>query len=214
MASASSIGGRSHSSYTASIPRSSKAACCIAPDSEWATGWPIRTTRFVMPAPLRVRGRSPDTEIAALAGASIGGLARGDQAGDGERHGQAMVVQALDRRADESGRAVDDEVVAVDRDPGAEGAQTRGDPGDRDPIPCGAARPRRGSSCRPRAWVAARQRTGISSIAAATSAGETSIASRPLERTVRSASGSPTPSSAASAAPLRRSRRPSAGAGR
>ena len=39
------------------------------------------------------------------------------------------------------------------------------------PIPCGAARRRRGSSSCPRARAAARHRTGISSIAAATSSG-------------------------------------------
>ena len=28
------------------MPCASNAACCIAPDSEWATGWPMRTTRL------------------------------------------------------------------------------------------------------------------------------------------------------------------------
>ena len=81
-------------------------------------------------------------------------------------------------------------------------------------IPCGAARRRRGSSSRPRACVAARHRIGISSIAAATSAGPRSIARSSLDRTVRSASGSPTPSSSGRRrsrvssirAPIRRSR--------
>ena len=50
------------------MPSVSKAACCIAPDSEWATGWPMRTTRFVMLAPLRVRGRSRDRRSAAEPG--------------------------------------------------------------------------------------------------------------------------------------------------
>ena len=44
----------------ASMPSESKAACCIAPDSECATGWPMRTTRLVMLAPLRGRRRSRD----------------------------------------------------------------------------------------------------------------------------------------------------------
>ena len=42
------------------MPSESNAACCIAPDSEWATGWPMRTTRFVMLAPFRGRRRSRD----------------------------------------------------------------------------------------------------------------------------------------------------------
>ena len=42
------------------MPCSSKAACCIAPDSEWATGWPMRTTRLVMLGPFRGRRRSRD----------------------------------------------------------------------------------------------------------------------------------------------------------
>ena len=65
----------------------------------------------------------------------------------------------------------------------------------------------------PRARLAARHRTGISSMASATSAGETSIARSSAERTVRSASGSPTSGSPASptgrssmSAPIARSR--------
>ena len=42
------------------MPSESKAACCIAPDSEWATGWPMRTTRLVMLAPFRGRRRNRD----------------------------------------------------------------------------------------------------------------------------------------------------------
>ena len=40
------------------MPSASKAACCIAPESEWATGWPMRTTRLVMLAPFRGPRRS------------------------------------------------------------------------------------------------------------------------------------------------------------
>ena len=122
----------------------------------------------------------------------------GDQAGDREGHRQAVIVEAVRLGPVEPGRAGDAQVVAVDLDPRAEGAQAGGGPGD--PVGFlvaelagaaddGRARPRRsrrgtgrGSrrSRRPRRPARARRRAASD------------------ERTVRSASGSPTPSSGAS----------------
>ena len=88
------------------------------------------------------------------------------------RWSSRLSVAAPSRRR----RAVDREVVAVDLDPGAERARGRRRCRRSGRIPCGAARRRRGSrSCRG-PGVAARQRIGISSMAAATSAGPRSIA--------------------------------------
>ena len=53
------------------------------------------------------------------------------------------------RRPRSAASAVDREVVAVDLDPGAERAQAGGDARRSGPIPCGGARPRRGSSVVP-----------------------------------------------------------------
>ena len=53
-------------------------------------------------------------------------LATGEQAGDGEGHGQAMIIEAVRLGAVQPGRAGDPQVVAVDLDPGAQGAQTGG----------------------------------------------------------------------------------------
>ena len=107
IASASSI-GRAVPQLVASrrCPGGRRPPAASPPESEWATGWPMRTTRFVMHAPLRVRGRSrgtrsPPTRV----GATIG-LALGDEAGDGEGHREPVIVQCLGDGAAQGAAAV------------------------------------------------------------------------------------------------------------
>ena len=165
------------------------------PDSEWATGWPMRTTRLVMLAPFRGRRRSPDRRWPREPGRPIVGLAGRDEAGDREGHRQAMVVEAVGRRPAERRAAVDAEVVA--RRPRSARPARAGPRRSRrsGPIPCGAARPRHGSrSCRgrpsrpgrgsgSRRWPRPRRPARARRRAASD------------DRTTRSAIGSPTPSS-------------------
>ena len=112
------------------MPSESNAACCIAPDSECATGWPMRTTRFVMLAPFRGRRRSRDrrwrqrpgrpivVSPAAIRPAIAKVIAR--------RWSSRLSVSAPAKR----GAAGDPQVVAVDLDPGAQRAQAGGGAGD------------------------------------------------------------------------------------
>ena len=112
------------------MPSESKAACCIAPDSEWATGWPMRTTRLVMLAPFRGRRRSRDRRSRPSRAARSWSRrwrrarrSRRSSPGGGRRGCRSSAPR--ERRA-----AVDLEVVAVDLDPRAERAQAGRDPGD------------------------------------------------------------------------------------
>ena len=93
----------------------SKAACCIAPDSEWATGWPMRTTRFVMLAPLRGRRRSRDRRSPPTrAGRWSSALAT--RPAIANVIARPVVVEAVGRRAARARRPWISEVVAVDLD--------------------------------------------------------------------------------------------------
>ena len=119
----------------------------------------------------------------------------------------------LDRRSGERPAAIDLDRVAVDRRPVRPAPRARPRSRRPGPIPCGAAPRCPGSRFARLATAAARQRAGISSIAAATSAAVTSIPRSVLLRTTRSASGSPRSSSPAAptgrtsiSAPIRRSR--------
>ena len=129
----------------------------------------MRTTRLVMLAPFRVRRRSPGRRSTRCPARRTVVRPRGDEAGDRERHRQPVVVEAVGRGAARASAPSIARSSPSTLDPRAERA--RGPPRCRrsGPIPCGAARRRRGSRPCPRAWPAARQSTGISSIAAATS---------------------------------------------
>ena len=115
---------------SASMPSESNAACCIAPDSEWATGWPMRTTRFVMLAPFRGRRRSRDRRSPPTPGrptvvapeATSPAIAKVMAS----RWSSRLSVAAPSRRAPPSIA----QVVAVDLDPGAQGAQAGRHAGD------------------------------------------------------------------------------------
>ena len=134
--------------------------------------------------------------MAARAGPLDRGVAVRDEPGDGEGHGQAVVVEAVGGGPAQAGAAVDPEVVAVDLD-----ASRRAPPGRprsrrSGRIPCGGARRRHGSwSCRrpprppgtgPGSRRSRRPRRP----------GRCRCRGARAERTTRSASGSPTPSSA------------------
>jgi hypothetical protein len=136
----------------------------MAPDSECATGCPMRTTRFVMLAPLEVVEEAWIGD-GGRAWAADEGLAAGDQPGDRERHRQPMVVEAVRLGPAQGGAAADPKVVALDRDVGAEGAQPVHDAGDPvDSLWRSSPAPR--MTVVPVAAVAARQSSGTSSIAA------------------------------------------------
>ena len=135
----------------ASMPSESKAACCIAPDSEWATGWPIRTTRLVMLAPFRGRRRSRDRRWRPSRAARSIVSPAGDEAGDREGHREAVVVEAVGRGAVQGSRRRRSRRSSPSIvDPGAERAQARRRSRRSGPIPCGGARRRRGSRSCPR----------------------------------------------------------------
>ena len=176
------------------MPSESKAACCIAPDSEWATGWPMRTTRFVMLAPFRGRRRSrgrrsPPTRVGARWSrprrpgrrsrtSSPGGDRRGCRS---RRRGGG--VPSMSRSSPSTSMTARRGRSARPRSPAIRSDSLwRSSPAPRIVVV-------------PPASAAARHRTGISSIAAATSAGPRSMPWRSDERTSRSATGSPTPSS-------------------
>ena len=67
--------------------------------------------------------KKPGYEIAADPASADGRLALGDEAGDGERHRQPVIVKRLGDRAAESRAAVDLDVVALDADLRARGPE-------------------------------------------------------------------------------------------
>ena len=176
------------------MPSESKAACCIAPDSEWATGWPIRTTRFVMLAPFRGRRRNRDRRSRRNRAARwscdrrrpaprsrtswpVGGR-RGCRSRCPWSRAPPWIRRSSPSTSTRAPRARRPAVTPAIRSD----SLWRSSPAPR--IVVG-----------PSARAAARHRIGISSMAAATSCGDRSMPCSSDERTVRSASGSPIPSS-------------------
>ena len=201
------------------MPSESNAACCIAPDSEWATGCPMRTTRFVMLAPFRGRRRSRDRRSTAEAGRSmvVAPVATRPAIAKviASRWSSRLSVAAPRRRASPSMRRSSPTTsirAPSARRPAAIPAIRSDSLWRSSPAPriVGGAR---------RARAAARHRTGISSMAAATSDGsEVDVPCSSDERTTRSAerlADVVVPRPASGRPPgARRCRRPSREAGR
>ena len=154
----------------------------------------MRTTRFVMPAPFRAPRRSRGRRSTRDAGRVDRRRPPGDETGDREGHRQAVVVVALGSSPPVS--AVGPSIVmsspstatrAAERARGRRRSRRSG------PIPCAAARRRRGSSSvRGPGWRPGRG-PGSRRSPRRPRRASTSIASSRLERTDRSASGSPVP---------------------
>ena len=123
--------------------------------------------------------------------------AAGKEAGDGEGHRQAVIVEAVGWRADEGAAAVDPHVVAVDVDPDAEGPKAARRAVD--PVGLLVAQLTRAAE-QPQTLVSVEQTANIGGGTIWNKAALDEVAEidrSSLERTTRSATGSPTPSSAA-----------------